>query len=198
MNTKYAMIFFGKSGSGKGTQIKEFSKYLAQQGEESVAYLEAGQIIRDFIATDTYTAKMASAGNERGRLQPAFLAIWAWVNKMISTFNGQKIICIDGAPRKLNEAIVLDEMLDFYGHTKRIVLYFDIADEVVRERLRQRARGDDASSESVEKRLEWFNQNSKEIIPFFEASGKYTIVYIDASRSTDEIKKDVIKAFSHD
>lgn len=191
---EYTIIFIGKSGAGKGTQISRLFDFLKAKGESDIAYLEAGQSLRDFIASDTYTSKLAKSGNLAGRLQPAFLAIWAWANKMINSFTGQKVICVDGAPRKLNEAYILDEMFDFYNRQNRIVVHLNVSDEWAKQRLAERGREDDLKAESVDSRLEWFNQNSKDILGFFEQTGKYKTFTIHGEQTIDEVLSDITKA----
>jgi adenylate kinase family enzyme len=191
---EYTIIFIGKSGAGKGTQISRLFDYLKEKGETNISYLEAGQSLRDFIASDTYTSKLAKAGNQGGKLQPGFLAVWAWANKMIRDFTGQKIVCVDGAPRKLNEAYILDEMFDFYNRENRIVMHLNVTDEWARERLKDRGREDDLRSESVDSRLEWFAQNSKEILAYFEQTGKYKIITIHGEQQIDQVHADIVNA----
>lgn len=191
---EYTIIFIGKSGAGKGTQISRLFDYLKAKGETDISYLEAGQSLRDFIASDTYTSKLAKSGNENGKLQPGFLAVWAWANKMINSFAGQKVVCVDGAPRKLNEAYILDEMFDFYNRQNRIVVHLNVSDEWAKDRLKQRGRVDDLRAESVDSRLEWFAQNSKDILDFFEQSGKYKVMTIHGEQTIDEVHADITKA----
>lgn len=191
---EYTIIFIGKSGAGKGTQIKTLAEYLDSKGETSVSFLEAGQNLRDFITTETYTSKLARSNNTKGKLQPVFLAIWAWVDKMVSTFNGQKILCVDGAPRKLNEAYIIDEMFDFYNRHNRIVIHLNVNDEWAKERLNERARNDDTDIDSVETRLDWFKKNSKDILNFFEESDKYKVFTIHGEQTIEQVHKDIINA----
>jgi adenylate kinase len=191
---EYTIIFIGKSGAGKGTQIKALAEYLDSKGETSVSFLEAGQNLRDFITTETYTSKLARSNNTKGKLQPVFLAIWAWVDKMVNTFNGQKILCVDGAPRKLNEAYIIDEMFDFYNRHNRIVIHLNVNDEWAKERLNERARNDDTDIDSVETRLDWFKKNSKDILNFFEESDKYKIFTIHGEQTIEQVHKDIINA----
>jgi adenylate kinase family enzyme len=191
---EYTIIFIGKSGAGKGTQIKSLLEYLSSKNESSVACLEAGQTLRDFISSDTYTSRLAQSNNTKGRLQPAFLAIWAWVDKMVHSFSGQKILCVDGAPRKLNEAYILDEMFDFYNRHNRIIVHINVNDEWAKDRLKDRARNDDTDIESVDSRLEWFNENSKGILSFFEESGKYKIFTIHGEQTIEQVHTDIINA----
>ncbi len=191
---EYTIIFIGKSGAGKGTQIKKISQFLEEKGEKSVSFLETGQTLRDFINSGTYTSKLSQGSNTKGKLQPAFLAVWAWVNSMITNYTGQKILCIDGAPRKLNEAYILNEMLDFYNRENRFVIYLNVSDDWAKERLQERAREDDASTESVDARLEWFNENSKSILSFFQDSSKYKILTIHGEQTIEEVQEDIVNA----
>ncbi len=189
---EYTIIFIGKSGCGKGTQLKKIHDDLESRGETSIEYLESGQNLRDFINTDTYTSKLAKEVNLRGELQPGFLAVWSWVNKMLETFVGQKIVFVDGAPRKLNEAYILDEMFDFYNRKNRYVINIDVSDDWARERLSERKRGDDIHEESVNKRLAWFRENSPEILSFFEETGKYKVININGEQEPDMVYKDIV------
>lgn len=191
---EYTIIFIGKSGAGKGTQIERLFDYFKGKGEANIAYLEAGQSLRDFIASDTYTSKLAKSGNMSGKLQPGFLAVWACANKMINDFTGQKIVCVDGAPRKLNEAYILDEMFDFYNRQNRIIIHLNVTDEWARERLTKRGREDDLKLESVDNRLDWFAQNSRDILSFFEKAGKYRTVTIHGEQSIDQVHTDIVNA----
>ena len=191
---EYTIIFIGKSGAGKGTQIDRLFEYLKAKGESDTMYLGAGQTLRDFVATDTYTSRLAKTGNLTGKLQPGFLAVWACANKMINEFTGQKIVCVDGAPRKLNEAYILDEMFDFYNRHNRIVVHLNVTDDWARGRLKDRGREDDLKTDSVENRLDWFAQSFKDVLSFFEQSGKYKILTIHGEQDIDRVHDDIIKS----
>lgn len=189
---EYTIIFIGKSGSGKGTQIKELSQYLQSKGENSIEYIESGQGLRDFIATDTYTSKLTRKVNSEGKLYPTFIAIWSWVDKIMHTFSGQKIVFVDGAPRKLNEAIIMDEMFDFYDRKNRYVVEIDVSDNWSIDRLKNRGRGDDLSDENINTRLGWFRENSPEILNFFETSNKYQVLKVNGEQNIENVQKDII------
>lgn len=189
---EYTIIFIGKSGSGKGTQIRNLSQYLQSKGEDSIEYIESGQGLRDFIATDSYTSKLTRIINSEGKLYPTFIAIWSWADKIIETFSGQKIVLVDGAPRKLNEALIIDEMFDFYKRENRYVVEINVSDELVTERLKNRGRGDDLSEENINTRLGWFRDNSPGILDFFKKSEKYTVVKVDGEQSIEDVQKDII------
>lgn len=188
---EHTVIFIGKSGCGKGTQLQKIHDELESRGETSIVYLESGKNLREFIDSDTYTSKLAKEINLKGELQPGFLAVWSWVNKMLTNFVGQKFFFVDGVPRKLNEAYILDEMLDFYDRKNRFVINIDVSDKWAKERLLERKRGDDIHEESVDKRLSWFKSNSPEIISFFEKTGKYKVIKINGEQEPDMVYKDI-------
>lgn len=189
---EHTIIFIGKSGSGKGTQIKKFSEFLQKKGENSIEYIESGQGLRDFIADDTYTSKLTREINAQGKLYPTFIAIWSWVDKIVKSFSGQNIVLVDGAPRKLNEALIMDEMFDFYKRDNRYIVEIDVSDEWATERLKSRGRGDDLLDENIKTRLGWFADNSPEILSFFEKNGKYKMIKINGEQPIEDVQKDII------
>lgn len=189
---EFTIIFIGKSGSGKGTQIKHVTEYLNSKGEHSIEYVQSGQGLRDFIARDTYTSKQTQVLNTQGKLYPTFVAIWSWVDGMIKNFSGEKFLIVDGAPRKLNEAIIMDEMFDFYERKNRYVVVIDVSDSWARERLQERKRKDDVKEDSVRTRLEWFHSNSPDILAFFEKTGKYKMITINGEQDIEQVQKEVL------
>lgn len=191
---EYTIIFIGKSGSGKGTQIKYLTEFLKSKGEDSIEYVQSGQGLRDFISGGSYTSQKTLEINAQGKLYPTFIAIWSWVDGMIKNFSGEKILIVDGAPRKLNEAIIMDEMFDFYNRKDRYVVEIDVSDDWSKQRLQERGRGDDVHDESVATRLGWFRENSPEILSYFEKTEKYKIVKINGEQSIEDVQKEIISA----
>lgn len=189
---EYTIIFIGKSGCGKGTQIQKLGDFFKSNGEDSIEHLEVGQNLREFINSKTYTSALAQVNNAQGKLQPAFLAIWAWVNKMIETYTGQKIIFVDGAPRQLGEAKIVHEMFDFYSRKNRFIVHINVSDEWTMNKLLARGRIDDIK-ESIDRRLKWFNINSPEIISFFDNEKDYTVLVIDGEQDIEKVHQDILK-----
>jgi adenylate kinase family enzyme len=189
----YTIIFIGKSGCGKGTQIQKINDFFKTIGYETIEHLEVGQNLREFINSNSYTSKLAQVSNAQGKLQPAFLAIWAWVNKMIETYTGQKIIIVDGAPRQLGEAKIIHEMFDFYSRKNRFIIHIDVSDEWATQKLLLRERADD-NPDGIAQRLNWFNTNSPGILSFFRNEDDYTVVHINGEQDINAVHQDIIKA----
>src|SRR3990172_2842261 len=119
-------IFIGRSGCGKGTQAELLEKYLESEGDQ-IFYLESGAKFRNFVSQSGYTAKLSNDIMKRGELQPAFLAIHIWSHLMIEQMDEKKHLMIDGTPRKLAEAKILDEAFKFYGRKDMKIIYFNVS-----------------------------------------------------------------------
>ena len=137
-------IIIGRSGSGKGTQADLLQKYIKRQSPEAdILYVESGDEFREFLKRDTYASRLAKEVNTKGKLQPAFLAIWVWANYFIKNLNDKKHLILDGTPRKLNEAHVLDEAFSFYRRENINVIFVNVSEAWATDRLKGRGRQDD-------------------------------------------------------
>lgn len=66
---------------------------------------------------------------EKGGLQPEFLAVWNWSSLFVEKMQGNEHLVLDGTPRKLDEAEVLDSAMRFYGREKPFVIFLDVSKE---------------------------------------------------------------------
>ncbi|HPR83985.1 MAG TPA: hypothetical protein PL034_00275, partial [Candidatus Paceibacterota bacterium] len=83
MNTKpQTIIFVGRSGSGKGTQIDLLKKYLETQDKDiKIREIVMGNIFRNFFNGDSFVQKMAKEVTmEKGQFQPDFLTNALFIN----------------------------------------------------------------------------------------------------------------------
>ncbi len=151
MENKKTLIFIGNSGSGKGTQANLIEEKLKEKGEK-VLHVELGDHFRDFLSMTTDTAKAANEIAQKGALQPEFLAIHLWSKILNLYYSQDKNLILDGTPRTLREAYVLDGALRFYGIEDPIVIYIRVDRETVKERMLSRQRKDD-TEEKIENRL---------------------------------------------
>ena len=114
-NKKQTYIFIGRSGCGKGTQIDLLAEKLKKDSSEiGINHISLGQDLRKFWEGDTYTHKLSKEILEAGELQPEFLVVYLWGKDLIEDMNEKDHLILDGTPRRLNEAEVLDSAIRFY------------------------------------------------------------------------------------
>lgn len=194
MNIPQTFIFIGRSGSGKGTQAELLKKYLEEKSNTKVNYIQTGQRFRDFTATDSHTAQLARSVIEEGRLMPEFLGVWNWSSIFVDSVNGNEHLVLDGMPRRLREAHILDSAMEFYSREMPIVIYMNISENVARDRLLSRGRADD-NHDDIDMRLGWFKTDVLPVLDFYERDRKYNFVDINGEQTVEEIHRDIVKEF---
>jgi len=184
-------IFIGRSGCGKGTQAELLKKYLEKKGEV-VFYLESGAKFRDFVSQSGYTAQLSNTIMKKGELQPAFLAIHIWSHLMIEQMDEKKHLMIDGTPRKLAEAKILDEAFKFYGRKDMKIIYVNVSDAWSIARLEGRGRADDKSLAEVKKRLAWFNTDVIPALDFYKNNSDYDYLDINGEQTIEQVQAEIL------
>lgn len=193
MTPLQTFIFMGRSGCGKGTQGKLLEEKLrVLDPEHDILYLESGDIFRTFIKGNNYSQKLSRQVYEQGALQPEFLAVWAWASLMVDNMGGGEHLILDGMPRKLREAHVLDSALKFYKRGKVNVVYINVSREWSKERLIARGRLDD-NHDDVEVRLNWFDTDVVPAVDFFRESEDYIFHDINGEQTIEQVHADVVK-----
>lgn len=186
-----AFIFYGPSGSGKGTQAKLLIKYLEEKRKKPILYVETGQQFRDFFNSETYTSELTRKIVDKGGLLPAFLPIWIWTDFFNENFNGEEDLVLDGLCRRPAEAPVLDSALKFYGIKNPTIIILNVPDESVVKRLQERGRTDD-TSDYIKRRLGWYKEEVIPTIEFFRNSPDYTIFDIKGEQSVEDVHKEIV------
>ena len=60
----------GRSGCGKGTQVKLLQEYIKKiDPDREILYIQTGSVIREFIKGENYTEKAAKVLYDTGELQ---------------------------------------------------------------------------------------------------------------------------------
>ena len=187
-------IFTGRSGCGKGTQVELLRKYIARYDERHrrIFYLETGARFRDFIAEEGYTRKLSKEVYRLGDRQPDFLAVWMWSHMLIDDLTGQEHLIIDGTPRSLNEAKILEGAMAFYGRIKPYVVYLDVSRAWSEKHLLSRGRSDDDLS-GVKKRLDWYDRDVAPAIEFYRNNPAVTFVQISGEQSVGAVHEELIQ-----
>lgn len=189
------VVFFGSSGSGKGTQAKKLIAYLQENdSKRTTLYIETGQQFREFIADSaSYTSQLTANVIDEGGLLPVFLPIWIWTNHLIENYNGTEHLVLDGLARREMEAPVLDSALRFYRRENSHVVYLKTSRDWATERLLERDRDDD-SEENIRRRIDWFYENTLPSVNFFRNKVEYDFHEINGEQSIEEVHRDIVNA----
>ena len=193
---KQFYILIGKSGSGKGTQAQLLKDYLFKKGVINVKHITTGGAMREFITDNkSYTHDLARPLLENGDLMPEFFAIWNWANAFINNINIEDSIILDGAPRALDEAYILQKAISYYGYIDLKVVYLDVSDAWAISRLEERGRSDDNNKGKVDKKMDWFGDKVLPVVNWYKSTDGLTnsFCHVNAERNIDEVNNDIIK-----
>jgi len=193
MEKPLGFMFMGRSGCGKGTQAELLQKFLEDKGEKgNILHIYVGKKLRELFLKGTYTAKVAEDITSRGKLQPAFLAIWAWSTTLVEDIKDGNHIIFDGSPRRLVEAKYVDGAMEFYKMEKIYPIVLDVSREWARERLLERGRNDDAA-DSIEERLNFYDKEVVPVLDYFRNESKNKLIEINGEQSIEDVHKEIIK-----
>jgi adenylate kinase len=191
MSMPQTFILIGRSGCGKGTQADLLAKYLNEKEPNKLYYLETGDKFREFFARENFSSSLSREISEKGGLQPEFLAVWVWSTALVENLDDKMHLIIDGSPRKLHEAHILDSALKFYNRHDTTVIFLDVSRKWSEERMRSRKRSDDINEEDVKRRLDWYDSDVVPVIAFFRDNPDYRFYEINGERPIEEIQAEI-------
>ncbi len=122
------IVFLGPPGAGKGTQAEAISK------KKNVPHISSGNLLRDAVESGTETGIRAQYFIEKGMLVPDQIVVEI-IRERILKSDCEKGFILDGFPRTISQAIVLDEMLKKLGNKLDFVFCFAVSNESVVLRL---------------------------------------------------------------
>lgn len=191
-NGQRAFIFIGRSGCGKGTQAALFIDALkARDHARDVLNVESGKEFREFMKGDTYTQQLVKTISGEGGLAPEFLAIYLWVNTIVKGYTQGSHMVLDGMPRKMDEALVVESMLEMYGFEGADIFYINVSREWAKMRMMERKRADD-TEEKIDRRLDWFESDVWPVIQHFRNDPKYRVHDIHGERPREDVRTDLL------
>jgi adenylate kinase len=122
------LIFHGPPGVGKGTQAGRISL------EENLNHISSGDLLRAAVDAKTEIGLKAREYIENGLLVPNELIVSIVANKINST-ECERGFILDGFPRNLSQAEVLDSTLNKVGKKIDRVFSFTASEEVIITRI---------------------------------------------------------------
>ena len=185
-------IFFGPSGSGKGTQANLLIEKLKQvDPDRKVLYLETGGKLREFSKQESFSAKKTKEVIDSGGLMPEFLPIWIWSQFFVDNMTGDEHLVIDGISRKLHEAWILDTALQFYNRIQPVVISIIVSPEWATDRLEERGRVDD-KAEEIKRRMEWYEKSVKPALEHFKSNSYYKFIEVNGEQDREDVHREIL------
>ena len=148
--------------------------------------------MRNFTQYDGYTQELVNDTISNGGLLPSFMPVYIITRELVKNFSGKEHLIFDGAARRTNQTVMIDNMLKFYKRSPYQVISIDLSEESAMERLKKRGREDD-TEENVRKRIAWSKEHMETIMNQFE-SFDCKIHRIDGEPSIEEIHEEILKA----
>lgn len=182
----------GRSGGGKGTQVELFKKYLEEKGVENVLHITTGGGFRAFVQSDTHVAELAREVNDKGGLQPEFLAIWNWTNTFINSLKGEETIILDGAPRMPIELETLRTAIPFLGYNSATIILLDVSEDWAIDKLKSRGREDDKDMEAMMRKMKWYSEHVYPCVETYEKDPAYTFIRINGEQTVEQVHTELI------
>lgn len=189
------IIFIGPQGSGKGTQITKLDAVLeTKDPTRRIVDIQTGRRFRALAArSEGYTETHVAKTIDSGVLQPLFLSVHLWADAMQEHVDEDCHLLVDGFPRTVREARVLETALEFYKRSPLDIINLDTPEEVVRARMESRARADD-TPESIEARLEWYRTETLPVIEHYRERANTTVHDIDGTKDIEGVHAEIVAA----
>ena len=202
------LVLLGPPGAGKGTQADRLRK------DFNLPYYSTGIILREAVENETELGKKAKEYMDAGDLVPDQL-ICEVIAERFDSGEADDGFLLDGFPRTVGQAEMLDELLDSRGRELTAVLLIEAPDDEVVRRLSGRrtcAKGqhvyhlefdppkhdgvcdqdgsrliqrDDDKPETVRKRLAVYHEQTEPLVDWYEDKG--VLRRFDGTRSPDEV-----------
>lgn len=211
------LVLIGPPGAGKGTQAEFIS------ARYHIPAISTGVLFREHVATGTNLGQAAHRYMEAGELVPDEVTI-EMVSERLDEKDAANGFLLDGFPRTVPQAEVLDEQLTLRGVKLDVVVQLEVAtDEVIRRISGRRIchgcgrvwhvdfnptkvdgvcdkcggelfQREDDQPATVRNRLEVFFEQTAPLIDFYGAQGK--LVTVDAMGPVDEITTRLLTALA--
>jgi adenylate kinase len=209
------IVLVGPPGAGKGTQAEFIAEHL------SVPKISTGDIFRKNVSQGTPLGLEAKKYMDAGDLVPDEVTI-AMVKDRISEPDAANGYLLDGFPRNLAQAKVLDEMLEEIGQHLDMVMELVVDDEEVVRRLAGRRtcrdcgqiwhivfdppadpekcdrcggalfQRDDDKEATIRHRLEVYNEQTAPIVDYY--ADRSILVGVDATGTVEDVTGRAIAA----
>lgn len=208
------LIFLGQQGAGKGT----YAQYV--QENYGFKQISTGDLLREEAKKETGLGKKIKETMNEGKLLEDE-TVTEILEKRLMEKDMEKGFILDGYPRTLNQAKLLDEVMEKLNKRIHAAINFSVTDETSIQRLSGRRQcskcnkiyhlenlppkkpgicdvcggelfqREDDKPEAIKKRLEEYRKNTKPLIDYYKE--KNLLIEILADKHFTEVKPEIDK-----
>jgi adenylate kinase len=182
------LVLMGPPGAGKGTQAKFVAQHFG------IPAISTGDIFRANVSQGTPLGKEAQRYMDSGEYVPDEVTN-SMVRNRIDEPDAEPGFLLDGYPRTLAQVEELDGMIRFTGHRLDAVVVLTVDDDVLVERLLQRAalegRADD-TEDVIRRRQELYAEQTAPLIEVYRK--RDILIEVDGLGEVDDVTQRIFAA----
>ena len=181
------IIFMGPQGSGKGTQVELLQQKLSETCTEPIVDIQTGRLFRALAAEGSYAGKRVEEIFSIGKLVPDTFTNAMWISDMKDRLTEDSHLLMDGFPRTLVQASVVDEVMEFFARPDVEVINLDTPQDIVIERMMERGRADD-TPEFIKERLSLYNTDTLPVLEHYRSKDGVVVHDINGAGRPEEVQ----------
>ena len=171
------IILIGPPGAGKGTQCQRLIDLL------KVPHLSTGEMLRAAVKAGTPEGLQAALAMNQGQLVPDPLIV-GMVTRRLEARDCRDGCLLDGFPRTLPQAEILDDLLERRAMSVDGVIELAVPrDELIRRMLARKRADDDPAI--FARRIASFEEQTAPLLEYYDRQDK--LACIDGLGTADEI-----------
>jgi len=209
------LIILGPPGSGKGVQSKRIAEHFG------LVQISTGDSLRQAVATGAELGRQAREYMEKGLLVPDDLMVKLVMDRLDQE-DARGGFILDGFPRTISQAEMLDDLLQKKEKTLNAVLELKVDDRVVVDRLSNRRlcsrcgadynlltkpprvdglcdrccgrliQREDDREKTILHRLQVYHRQTEPLEAYYGEKGQ--LLTFDAERSVEEVSAAIVEA----